>query len=1836
MDTPLALTPPAPEEAASNIEGATVFNLHPDKFAEMKDQLQLTLDQTKNPPASLSPVVKSYANQSLQHLGLINGNGPSVGDRQASNEPTDPQKHSQTEGWMDYLGNQAKFIGSQVGRNLHGDDTTDMTMNKILFDSKNWNENKELDLQGSKALDAKNQADAPSFGLTQNDQYLGHVLGNFSSMASDIWNNKGVFAAATTAGAAAGFGANKVKGAVQGAALGFDAAFAYSTFKNTTASVYNNLSDSVETNGQPSNIDESTKKNVALGVGFVNAALQAGAGALITKTLPGISDAITQKAVKAMMSDPAQAGLKSAIVQLGKSAGIMGTTAGIQSVIQTFATSFTKNYNGEHGGFTNAILAATEDTKNALPQIARSSVEAAGTAAGAHVALGTVSKALSTVRAGQALEQINKLSSSTKMADVAPEEQTILLKGMADKAGVKEVFVDPANVKETWGDTGSKGASVRSWFAGKGMLNEPVPVPIHTFFDLAKDNPELIGMARISADGESVDEAKSSLAKPPEEAEKPIEPSEKLLDPEQEIAKNNTPPPIENPNLQLADQFKGVEGEKGLVSHKKQGYSQLAIEPNTLTEEQKPWLKDPQLKEHGAFVKGGIGADDAASLLGFKDPETMFKTLKDTPTREQVEAAAKPLPLEEAPTPKEITANTKAHLEEMKSLKAMKIEPAKGEEPIGIQLPIPTFGQVAADAKAQVMQMSVGDLNPDVNKVGEQNSVTNADEAKGEGRILDAFQAREAAARNSELSKQSQMAISKVNKVAQLIGKFTPDRMDQLKEKGKDYFNAANEVLTKLGLDQGTADKLKEGAVEKAQDRLTNEGKIIGPLVDPKNLPQSFKDLTVEQALNVGNTLRTIIKSADMKNAFYKAPDVGVVEGSYDAIVNEAVTRARALPGFDANRAEPPIKSNEGQFDKLARYFSDDKTLIRQEQSFHAEADKGEAAGFWYKLLFKPKDDARNTEAEYRKVSGDQTEKIIKAYGEKDFNDLANKKIFVPEFAGKKGLGDARGNITKEALIALKLNTGNEGNFKAIDRFGVDREAMNNVLERELSVKDEQLVKDFWNMYKSFYPKAQELQMRTEGTEFTPVDGDYYPLHYLRDEVANGGKKLLGSTDFNALKQNMAAQALTEQGHTIAREGSNDLLDLNLNRHGHSINQVIHDLSYREAVADTAKLLADPRVADSISGMLGKGALDLMRNNLVDVAGKVDRDGYDKSGQLVQDIVTKVANGTRFVNIALKASSALKAFSTLPQLRKTMSQSETFPGAAEYHLTSTALKMFRPDFTLSGETMKFAREIDPTIKDMGDQIAGKSANALVDLMPKKGSILDPLETGTEFAGRLGLSTVSASHQIVKAHAALSTFSQAYSGHVKGIEAGDYQAAADYAKGISATTQSHYEEDYQSVIQKLPLVKDALAYYFTDANNANNNNTLQYKLMKQKFAESGSAYDKNELGIAMKAAAQGIGGMMNHVATVVIPRALILSLTGTGTAALGYYMFGGKEPDTSDDVATTLLKKSIAEMGGTYPLAREGIAALAYQSGRTGYEFKNPILEGMGNMFTASVAGLTHALPFFENYENDMTDEEKKALVTTIGGYGLHLPTDAIMKMLGSPDLSDANNLPNAAVGLVQKLIGSITNFTAKNDTKILSEQADEEFMKGLAAVKENLAPAGSAVTPQVASNSQAYFKKLISAEGDNDYTAENKSGAYGAYQIKPGTWKGIRENNPDLNLPKNIRDATPAQQDSAIKELTKENAERLAKEGIKVNDVSLYFMHMMPPRDALDALREKDESKPLSSQIPLNEIKSNWQALGAKSNSKPDLNAVTIGDAKVAMQAWLDDHNAVLTKLKNK
>lgn len=199
--------------------------------------------------------------------------------------------------------------------------------------------------------------------------------------------------------------------------------------------------------------------------------------------------------------------------------------------------------------------------------------------------------------------------------------------------------------------------------------------------------------------------------------------------------------------------------------------------------------------------------------------------------------------------------------------------------------------------------------------------------------------------------------------------------------------------------------------------------------------------------------------------------------------------------------------------------------------------------------------------------------------------------------------------------LVIALNAGNDSNRqRLINGQGLTNEEINAVLG-SLTAKDLQAVQAIWNMFESFRPRIAEVERRMYGTEprwidrrpitvrssdgvNVQLDGGYYPVVYDPDATTPDAVRMR-QVDETAL-ENGVTGSTTARSFTKDRsaEGLNAPLDLTLSGLTNGLQDVLHDVTWREWLAHTGRVVT--KIAPTVGKYYGadgqKVLTDWLRN----------------------------------------------------------------------------------------------------------------------------------------------------------------------------------------------------------------------------------------------------------------------------------------------------------------------------------------------------------------------------------------------------------------------------------------------------------------------------------------------------------------------------------------------------------------------------------------------------------------------------------------------------------------
>ena len=258
--------------------------------------------------------------------------------------------------------------------------------------------------------------------------------------------------------------------------------------------------------------------------------------------------------------------------------------------------------------------------------------------------------------------------------------------------------------------------------------------------------------------------------------------------------------------------------------------------------------------------------------------------------------------------------------------------------------------------------------------------------------------------------------------------------------------------------------------------------------------------------------------------------------------------------------------------------------------------------GLWWNTFFNRLADAENLETQMNEKFITEMTKIFQK------NHTRSEKR-----NWRKIVQTKKGKFSKENIIALALNWGNVQNREALlegfretrSQWGITDKDIEDMLNQHMEAKDWELVQEVWDLINELWPDIAALQKRVTGlvppkveaaafeTKFGSMKGGYYPLSYDREFNFIKDITYESSQSDNLYDRPSYARAATKQGHVEARtDQKGRLVRMDLNVVSEHLNNVIHDITHREAIFYMNRLMDNQSIRGAIAGVVGNEVLE--------------------------------------------------------------------------------------------------------------------------------------------------------------------------------------------------------------------------------------------------------------------------------------------------------------------------------------------------------------------------------------------------------------------------------------------------------------------------------------------------------------------------------------------------------------------------------------------------------------------------------------------------------------------
>lgn len=510
------------------------------------------------------------------------------------------------------------------------------------------------------------------------------------------------------------------------------------------------------------------------------------------------------------------------------------------------------------------------------------------------------------------------------------------------------------------------------------------------------------------------------------------------------------------------------------------------------------------------------------------------------------------------------------------------------------------------------------------------------------GDVEEAFRQSEIRLLNHALIAEAKKAADKVDVAVSRLSRIASQR--QRKSVDQEYWDRARDLLAKFEFrarSQKSLDEVEAFAAWAERKAAEGVDVVVPPRLEADGV--HYSRMSVEELLGLDESVGQLLHLGRNKKTMLDAKE----RREFDAIVGEAVSTVEDLPQRKKNNRMRPNWLDE----KKAAVASADAALLKMEQVFDW-LDNGNSNGVFNRLVFRPIADAQANE---KIMVGDYLGKVQDALKELPADTLKRWSEHVETPLLNRETGQPF-SLTRQELVSMALNVGNEGNFDKLSRgYGWNRDAIMGVLENELTSQDWQFVQKMWDLIDTLWPQVEALEKRVNGIAPEKVDpraftvrvggdnsrtldlrGGYYPVVY--DVLKSVDADMQSAKNTDALFENIYTRATTPKGFTKERTqvARPVLLSMSvLNRH---VTEVIHDITHREAIIAADKILSDRRIVSAVDDALGREVRKQFRPWLQHIANEwaMDRrglDGWEAVARKLRTHSTIIGMGYRLTTI---------------------------------------------------------------------------------------------------------------------------------------------------------------------------------------------------------------------------------------------------------------------------------------------------------------------------------------------------------------------------------------------------------------------------------------------------------------------------------------------------------------------------------------------------------------------------------------------------------------------------
>lgn len=836
---------------------------------------------------------------------------------------------------------------------------------------------------------------------------------------------------------------------------------------------------------------------------------------------------------------------------------------------------------------------------------------------------------------------------------------------------------------------------------------------------------------------------------------------------------------------------------------------------------------------------GGWHADEVAPWFGFSSGDEMIQAMKALKPRaqaieENIEARLEGQygdPMRDGTVAE--AARLAAHVEAQ--ARKVEIELAAIQRATGGRA-TPVGRAAKAYAEQQIQRMTVKQVrNFDQFLAGERRAARNSLEAFKKGDMGEAALQKQRQLISFHLYRFARDAAEEMDKAQRYFQKFDRDGV-----RAKIHPPLIDQIDQALeGIDLRKSPRISERRRQGFLawfNEMQAEGLEHMVMSDPEFMEQvrarPFASLTLEEARGLRDAVRNFEHIGRRWREVLAARDARLLD---EEVALMAANMATVKPFELANAAD----HSPGVVESIDLGRQKFHAILSRVEFVAFAMDGHRYGGPVQKGLIQPMRDARGREEVRQEQAQQAIETLFSVYTNKERADMWTQRRYYPQVPNRDGTRMGR-NFTKQEILALALNTGNEYNWGALlageaKTSGATESQIRALLDAALDKRDWEFVQSVWDYVDGFWPEIEALYLNTAGvappkvrpTPFTNRYGEwrggYYHLQYdfgrdqrAREEFENGRiQEAFGG---------FRLRTQTPNGFAKARQGSGGrpvLLDLSvLTEH---VNGVIHDLEFRVPVLNAWRMIKHSGFRDAFVRAAGQAQYDQLKPWLQYIATErmPPENIVTGSLKLLRQNTPIVLMGYSLSTVAQQPAGVLGTMHRLGagriigKLAQTVAQPWTWMDMGRFvNSRSTFMR---------NRTRISQREIREMVAELNSESHIQSVELLIN-----GNARQKIEAMAHLKrvmGRYALWPLAFVDKMVSSVPWLVAYEDAIAGRVENVNPQSEKEAIDYADHIIATTfGSGRPEDLPPIMRANELGKlitPAFSYFSTQYNQLYN-------------------------------------------------------------------------------------------------------------------------------------------------------------------------------------------------------------------------------------------------------------------------------------------------------------------------------------------------------------------------------------------------------------------------------